>query len=292
VLALIFSAGVAVTLALWRESHPRPGDEEIQPAIRPGASPPAQVTATHSPTPRSGQRPSALGDGTRPRPWSAVYFGVVALVFAYTLLLNIYERPDGVIIASIFIVAITVLSALSRYSRSTELRVESVAFVDDESEALWRSLIGKKVNLVPLKLCDQAAISRKAAEIQQYYTVKGPLAFLHVYLRDDRSDFSSFLRVKVSRLNGDFLIEVYGAVALANAIAYISELLDPISLFLGLTRQNSVSQAVRYLLWGEGETGILVYEILLKHWERTPEDDIRPLIFLMSEGSEECREPR
>ena len=72
-------------------------------------------------------------------------------------------------------------------------------------------------------------------------------------------------------------------MAVANVIAYVSELIDPISIFLGLTRQNSVSQAFRYLLWGEGETGILVYEILLRHWEQTPEDDIRPLIFIMSE---------
>ncbi len=79
------------------------------------------------------------------------------------------------------------------------------------------------------------------------------------------------------------MVEVTGAVALANTIAYMSELIDPRRLFLGLTRQNSVSQAIRYLFWGEGETGILVYEILLKHWERTPEDDVRPLIFLMSE---------
>ncbi len=106
---------------------------------------------------------------------------------------------------------------------------------------------------------------------------------MHVYLADDRSDFASSLRVKIEHLGDDFLMEVFGAVALANTIAYISELTDPISIFLGLTRQNSVSQALRYLFWGEGETGILVYEILLRHWEMTPEDDVRPLIFIMSE---------
>jgi hypothetical protein len=276
VLALIFSASVAVTLALWRESRSGTDIRVSDDATTDPRRPTGEVAG-------AGRRSAVGGPPARPSRWSALYFALVALVFAYTLGQNIHERPDGVIIASIFTLTIIVLSALSRYTRATELRVESVTFVDDESEALWRSLIGKKVNLVPLKLYDPAAISRKAAEIEQYYTVQGPLAFLHVFLRDDRSDFASALRVKVSRLNGDFFIEVYGAVALANAIAYISELIDPISLFLGLTRQNSVSQAVRYLLWGEGETGILVYEILLKHWERTPEDDVRPLIFLMSE---------
>jgi hypothetical protein len=249
VLALIFSAAVAVTLALWHEARLTEG----------------------------------IGVLSRRIPANVIYFGVVALVFAYTLGQNIRERPEGAIIAAIFIATITGLSALSRYSRATELRVESVTFVDEQSQTLWCSLQGKKVNLVPIKLCDAASIARKASEIQQYYRIEGPLAFLHVYLRDDRSDFTSVLRVKVLPRGNDLLIEVYGAVAVANTIAYISELIDPISLFLGLTRQNSVSQAVRYLLWGEGETGILVYEILLKHWERTPEDDVRPLIFLMSE---------
>ena len=73
------------------------------------------------------------------------------------------------------------------------------------------------------------------------------------------------------------------AIAIANTIAYVSELIDPIRIFLGLTRQNPMSQSFRYLLWGEGETGYEVYKILLAYWDWTPEDDVRPLIFLMSE---------
>jgi hypothetical protein len=42
-------------------------------------------------------------------------------------------------------------------------------------------------------------------------------------------------------------------------------------------------QSLRYLLWGEGEIGIMVYRILLRYWEWTPEEDVRPLIFLMRE---------
>jgi hypothetical protein len=44
-----------------------------------------------------------------------------------------------------------------------------------------------------------------------------------------------------------------------------------------------MTQSLRFLFWGEGETGLLVYTILLKYWESTPEEDVRPLIFLMSE---------
>jgi hypothetical protein len=77
--------------------------------------------------------------------------------------------------------------------------------------------------------------------------------------------------------------ELFGAVAIANTVAYLSEAIDPISIFIGLTRRNLMSQAVRYLLFGEGETGLMVYTILLRYWELTPEEDVRPLIFLMSD---------
>lgn len=244
VLALMLSAAVAVTLALYDEAKRA--------------------------TPRRA-------------PWAAWYFGVVTLVFAYTLVQNVHERPDGIIIASIFTTAIVVLSAISRYSRRTELRVESFRFDDAESEQLWERLLCKKVNLVPQKYWSERDLQRKGAEIRQHYQVRGPLAFLHVFLADDRSDFASQLEVKVRRRGEDYTIEITGSVALPNTIAYLSELIDPISIYLGLTQQNSVGQAVRYLITGEGETGILVREILMRHWDLTPEEDVRPFIFLMSD---------
>ena len=79
------------------------------------------------------------------------------------------------------------------------------------------------------------------------------------------------------------IAEVYGAVAIANTIAFISEAIDPISIFISLTRRGLMGQANRYLLFGEGETGLMVYAILLRYWEWTPEEDVRPLIFLMSD---------
>jgi hypothetical protein len=237
VLVLMLSAGIAVTLALWREG----------------------------------------------RPAVSVYFGVATAVFAFALVDNIIERPDGVIIASIFILAILVVSAISRYRRSTELRASEVAFADEETTRLWPLLAGKKVHLAPLRGNTPAARMRKANEIRKHYSPSGKLAFIHISLLDNRSEFIAPLQIRVVEENDTFVIEVTGALAIANTIAYVSELIDPISIFLGLTRQSLMTQSLRFLLWGEGETGLMVYTILLKYWESTPEDDVRPLIFLMSE---------
>jgi len=71
--------------------------------------------------------------------------------------------------------------------------------------------------------------------------------------------------------------------AVADTIAFVSEAIDPISIFIGLTRRDLMAQAVRYLLFGAGETGLVVDTILLRNWDWTPKEDVRPLIFLLSD---------
>lgn len=212
----------------------------------------------------------------------SVYFGVLTAVFAYTLGDNILLRPDGIIISSIFISAIVLIGALSRYLRATEFRVDKITFDDEESEAIWPEMVNRKVHLVALRW-DPSHVKRKKREIQKNYKVSGAFAFVHVELGNDRSRFDTELKVHVRRRGEDYYVRVVNAVAVANTIAYLSEQLDPISLFLGLTRGNPMSQALKYLMWGEGETGIVVYQILLRYWAWTPEHDRQPAIFLMSE---------
>jgi hypothetical protein len=246
VLALMLSAAIAVALALRKKSD----------------------------DPRIGGEPNKLLSN---------YFWIVAAVFAFTFVDNIIERHDGIIISGIFILFVVVVSALSRYQRATELRVAQFQFVDESSKQVWKQIINKKVNLVPLRTSTPEHRALKEKDIRQHYHVQGPMAFVHVSLLDNRSDFVAPLTVRVFRENDDFVIEVHGAIAIANTIAYISELIDPISIFVGLTRLNLMSQSFKYLLFGEGETGMMIYKILLRYWEWTPEEDVRPMIFLMSE---------
>ncbi len=225
---------------------------------------------------------SALALRSEKRTGMAVYAGIVAVIFAYTLVDNVIGRPDGIIIASIFIGVIVAVSGFSRYRRATELRVSGVRYATGESQRLFEEMKGKKVHLVPTRGNDAAMRARKRNEILDHYLVKAQLAFIHVKLIDNRSEFLSPICIHVEKENGDYLIVVTQAVAIANTIAYISEQLDPVGIFLELSRKNLVSQSVRFLLFGEGETGLMVYTILLRYWEWTPEDDVRPCIYLMS----------
>ena len=215
-----------------------------------------------------------------------IYFFLVSIVFTYTLIDNVKIRPDGLVIAFIFFIAILLASAISRWRRAFELRVESHNIIGVESEKLWEEIKNKKVNLVPISFGDKKWFKHKEDKIKEHYKCEAPLAFLTISLRDDRSEFETPLVIKVLRMYNDannYLIEVSGAVAIPNTVAYISEQIDPIAIYLGLARKNAMEQAIFYVLFGEGEIGILTYKVLVQYWESTEEDDVRPVIFLMSE---------
>lgn len=213
----------------------------------------------------------------------AVYSAFITLIFAYTLIDNCLERPDGLIIGAIFTLLLITVSGISRSARSIEFRVSKSYFTDSASARLATDVIGKKVHLVPIRGDTPEDRASKKAEITRHYHVSSPFLFVHVHLLDNRSEFTAPLEFQLRQEGPDYVAEVYGALAIANTLAYVSELIDPISIFIGLTRQNLMNQALRYLMLGEGETGLMVYTILLNYWEWTPEDDVRPLIFLMSD---------
>jgi hypothetical protein len=73
-------------------------------------------------------------------------FGAVAIVFVYALVANEVQRPDGIVIASFFIVAIVSTSLVSRVYRSLELRQERIEL--DESAGRFIDETGEEVHIV------------------------------------------------------------------------------------------------------------------------------------------------
>jgi len=216
------------------------------------------------------------------RAWS-VYCWLVVIVFAYTTAANIIERTDGIIIASCFIFFILTLSGISRFSRAKELRVAGLTFSDPESERLWTEMITAKINLIPSHTLEFAPCGTLAEKVRHYYQLSGPLAFVHVTLLDNRSEFLSPLDIEVKKEHDEYLIEVSQATAIANALVYLIEHLHPVAVFLGLSRQNLMRQSFRYFLVGEGEIGLMVYTVLQRIWEGSGRAQERPCLFLMSD---------
>jgi len=213
----------------------------------------------------------------------SVYCWGVVLVFAYTTLTNVAERPDGIVIASCFIILILIVSGISRYWRAKELRVGACLFSDTESERLWKVIAGQNVNMAPVPSLDPELRAARAGRIRQYYKVEGALAFVHITLLDNRSEFLSPLRISVRQEGEQYLVEASQAVATANAIAYLSQELRPAAIYLVLSGQNLMRQSFRYFLLGEGETALMVYTILQHLWKAAKAPREHPRLFLVSD---------
>jgi hypothetical protein len=75
----------------------------------------------------------------------------------------------------------------------------------------------RKVHFVTVKHTD-VSYSKIKARIKKHYAVQGSMAFLHVELATDRSDFDSALSLRVQRLGDDYRVTVHNAVAVANEV--------------------------------------------------------------------------
>ena len=90
------------------------------------------------------------------------------------------------------------------------------------------------------------------------------------------------LRLSLRPVGENFVVAIRAAVAIANSIASLSELIEPKTIFLELP-PNLMMQSLRSLFLVEGEIDLLVYSILVHYWEwARPEEQSQPILYLMS----------
>ena len=133
-------------------------------------------------------------------------FASITVVFVYTSVTNMIERPEGLKIVSIFILSIIMTSLISRTLRSTELRVLGIQpdpladkFIDDASrEAREVNIIVNRPGTGEIKEYEDKL--REARETH-HLTPDDPVLFLEVE-RGDASEFSEVPLVKGARVDG------------------------------------------------------------------------------------------
>jgi hypothetical protein len=193
---------------------------------------------------------------------------VMTLVFVYTTLDNIHERPEGIKIASFFIVSIVAVSLLSRALRSTELRVNKVVlspraqvFVD-EAAPFGLRLIAHR----PDKRTEEEYDKKEQQAREDHSLDKGePVFFLEV-VQGDASDFMEDLQVRGTQVGRHRVLRCTSP-AVPNAIAaLLLHLRDRTGripdAYFGWTEGNPVSYVLRYLALGEGDTAPVTREVL------------------------------
>jgi hypothetical protein len=208
-------------------------------------------------------------------------FLVIFLVFAYTTLQNIHERPEGIKIASFFILTIIITSLVSRVWRSTELRVEHIEldnlarqFVRESAKGTLRIVANRRDR------GDEAEYRLKEHEkrTDNHIPAGEPILFFEV-TPSDASEFSGVLTVCGETINGFRVLRAVSP-AVPNAIAaFLLFVRDETGklphVYFGWSEGNPLTYMMKYIAFGEGDTAPVTHEVL-RQAERDPER--RPIV--------------
>ena len=198
------------------------------------------------------------------------YFAPIAIIFAYTTLVNVYEQPEGIQIAGWFIISIIGASLVSRVMRSTEVRIESVEY-DATAGRFVNDAVGQKaIRIVASRpntgRPEEYARKFAAARDSHHLPDEGAL-FLEV-TPGDASDFTGRLAVVGVEIGGYRILRCKSP-AVPNAIAgLLLDLRDRTDAiphaYFGWTEGNPIAYLLKFLAFGEGDTAPVCREVLRK----------------------------
>ncbi|QCB52538.1 amino acid transporter [Rhodococcus sp. PAMC28707] len=209
---------------------------------------------------------SAARHGQRGRVW---LFAIVATIFVYTTVANIFERPDGVKVASFFIVTILVVSFWSRVSRSFELRTTSVVFDEVALRFIEEAAARGSIQVVchDSRHLDLDEYEAKEARQRKESSIPSadPIMFLEANV-EDASEFSTDLLVH-GRQRGQFRVLWVDAVAVPNSIAAVLlKIRDTTGVkpdaYFEWSEGNPLANLVSFLFLGVGEVAPVTREVL------------------------------
>ena len=205
----------------------------------------------------------------RGRKGATIGFSVISLVFLYTTIANIIERPDRVQIASFFIVAIILTSLISRATRSTELRATDIRFDDEARRILTEAAVRGDIRIIANEpdARDEAEYQEKEDEQREVSNLPDglPVVFLEVMLTD-ASQFESELDVRGEERHGYRILQV-DSPSVPNAIAaLLLEIRDDFGvmphIYFAWAEGNPFYFLFRYLISGEGDVPPVTREVL------------------------------
>lgn len=202
-------------------------------------------------------------------------FCAIFLVFVYTTIANMVERPEGLQIASFFIGAILFTSLLSRSLRSLELRILDVQLDDVAKSFVDASLKNnRKVHLLARRPGGTDYRLKENETRTTHLLTPDEADFIYIEVsRSDPSEFSGeVLNVTGHKEDGVPVLRCQSP-AISNAIAAILlHLRDTTGtiphVYFGWTEGHPLGYVFRYIFLGEGETAPVTREIL-----RRVEDD-------------------
>jgi hypothetical protein len=214
---------------------------------------------------------------------ATIFFGLVSAIFVYTTGATVWEQPEGLRIALLFIAAIVTLSILSRVVRVTEMRSGGVEldakaqqFVDEGSAG------GAAIRIVasaPTRT-SRMDYERKERIVRHRHRI-GPdekVLFLEVTVRDP-SEFAPVIVVTGFEREGHRVLRAEGASVPNTIAALLTHLRDTTGTiphaYFRWTEGAPLTEMFSFLLFGEGDIAPVTHEILR---EAEPDPERRPVI--------------
>jgi len=210
---------------------------------------------------------SALHKKQRKR---TVGFGLIAIVFVYTTITNVFERPDGVRIAALFILGILVVSIVSRVQRSFQLRATSVTLDAAAQDFVLADADAYDQVLIVANEPDDGSASEYKQKISEERRDSGipsrrPVIFLEVYPTDS-SNFEEDLEVRGVVRHGNRVLQVTSGNipnTIATVLLAIRDLTGTVpDIYFEWTEGNPISNMFKYLITGGGEVAPVTREVL------------------------------
>ena len=215
------------------------------------------------------------------RKWATLGFALIALIFFYTTGVNIFERPEGIKIASIFIGAIIVVSLISRVYRTTELRVEEFKF-DNKAQEIINDLARGDIRIIAHHPGARTEEEYRRKELQKrqnnHIPKDDPIIFLEVTVVD-ASDFAGAIVVRGEERFGYQILRVY-ATTVPNAIAALLLRIRDMTggmphAYFSWSEGNPIKYIFNYIVLGQGDVPPVTHEVLR---EAEPIPERRPMI--------------
>jgi hypothetical protein len=218
----------------------------------------------------------------RPLHWAYL---LITGIFLYTTGLNIYERPEGLKISSVFILVIIAVSIFSRALRSTELRITGVEFsaeaaallAEDEDQIIRIIARSPRPSYENETAEELDAIDRFVRE--RYGLTADECLYFFEITHTDASEFEHTLCVEGRELGRNKILFAKSPV-IANSVAGLLIELEhrtgkvPHGYFKW-KEGNPIMNVIRFLFLGEGDNAPVTHEVLRR---AIPDANRRPIV--------------
>ena len=199
-----------------------------------------------------------------------IYFALISGIFVYASISVMIQKPDGLAIALMFVIAIISSSLISRTFRSTELRIGKVILDSNAAEFLRAA---REENLKQIRLLahrpghsDYATKEAEARRDHSIQNAEGNFIFLEIEVIDSSEFTDTHLEITGHLVDGFQILRCQSPTvpnAVAALLLHLRDLYgEPPHAYLAWTEGHPISYMIKYILFGEGETAPLTREIL------------------------------